>query len=151
MHKVIEIYGKINIFRNWTEVTPRQPSCTPSHTKVTSECVKVTRKVSGSLVFSQPWRPQARLDPSTYVGEMSIFCLWARLGRTQGDMICIASAIRRLYAPFCKNRQNRDFGMPKSSKWRFWHAKISKMAVLACQNHQRLASSEPVLTPSWLP
>ena len=29
---------------------------------------------------------------------MNIFCLWARLGRTQGDMICITSAIRRLYA-----------------------------------------------------
>ena len=29
---------------------------------------------------------------------MCISCLWARLGRTQGDIICIASAIRRLYA-----------------------------------------------------
>ena len=32
--------------------------------------------------------------------QMTIFCLWARLGRTQGDMICITSAIRRLYAAF---------------------------------------------------
>ena len=38
------------------------------------------------------------LDPSQFDGKMNIFCLWARLGRTQGDMICIASAFRRLYA-----------------------------------------------------
>ena len=31
---------------------------------------------------------------------MNIFRLWARLGRTQDDMICIACAIRRLYAAF---------------------------------------------------
>ena len=37
-------------------------------------------------------------DPSRYVGKMNLFCLWARLGRAQGNMICIPCAIRRLYA-----------------------------------------------------
>ena len=32
--------------------------------------------------------------------KMCICCLWAHLGRTQGDIICITSAIRRLYAAF---------------------------------------------------
>ena len=36
----------------------------------------------------------------TLIRKMNIFCFWARLGRTQGDMICIACAIRRLYAAF---------------------------------------------------
>ena len=65
---------------------------------------------------------------------------------TQANMICIASAIRRLYAPFwhakiakmvvlaCQNCQNGDFGMPESPKWRFWHAKIPILTILACQN-----------------
>ena len=44
------------------------------------------------------WRRRGPLDPSKSIGKMSIFCFGARLGRTQGDMICITSAIRRLYA-----------------------------------------------------
>ena len=65
---------------------------------MTPEWPQRVQKWPGSLCSSPPWRPQARLGQAKNVGKMCICCLWARLGRTQGDMICITSAIRRLYA-----------------------------------------------------
>ena len=48
--------------------------------------------------FSLSSRAQARLDQAKSAANMCISSLWARLGRTQGDMICIKYEIRRLYA-----------------------------------------------------
>ena len=42
--------------------------------------------------------PVASLKSNKNVSNMCISCLWARLDRTQGDMICIERANRRLYA-----------------------------------------------------
>ena len=56
------------------------------------------QKCTGSLSHKFSWRPRGPLDPSKFIGKINIFCFWARLGRAQGDMICITGAIRRLYA-----------------------------------------------------
>ena len=43
--KSLKSIGKMNVFRNWTKVTTRQPSCTSSYAKVTLKCPKVAPEV----------------------------------------------------------------------------------------------------------
>ena len=101
MHKVNKTYWKMNVLlkidQSDSTVTLMYPKSSKDDHKVskvtpmTPKCPKVPR-------LTRLWRRRGPLDPSKFIGKIITFCLWARLGRTQGDMICITSAIRRLYA-----------------------------------------------------
>ena len=67
----------------------------PTDTQSDPNLAPKTVGAGGLFVFLEYFGP---LGQAKSAANMCIPSLWARLGRTQGDTICIKREIRRLYA-----------------------------------------------------
>ena len=80
------------IYLKWFETDPKACKIVPTWRQMTPKPPRLARPFVRLASSGPSWTLKICREND------NIFCLWARLGRTQGDIICIASAIRRLYA-----------------------------------------------------
>ena len=103
----------------WSQSDNQVAKITKSHHQTPKVTPIWPQNALGWESFSLSSHAQARLDQAKSAAKMCISSLRARLGRTQGDMICIKCEIRRLYA------QNDPKMNPKSASYAQSNPKVT--------------------------
>ena len=108
------------------------------------------QKSPGPLPWSRFQITRGFLDKQKY-GQMCISCLWTRLDRTQGDIICIKRANRRLYAQKDPKVTPKQVTEPRSREASRCLGGIAKRDQLVQKvRFGQSSQSDPKVTPTCL-